>query len=140
VFEYDGLFYIIDYKSNYLGPRAEDYCKANIEAVMASHHYYLQYLIYTVALNRYLAIRVSGYDYDLHFGGVYYLFLRGIQEATSHGLFFHRPEQTLVKALDTCFDGLGPRVSATSVSRDQLSLPGISQDDDSVEKQGPNRR
>ena len=41
--------------------------------------YYLQYHLYTVALHRFLAQRQPGYRYDKHFGGVLYLFLKGMQ-------------------------------------------------------------
>ena len=45
---------------------------------MTRHHYVLQYLLYSVALHRHLRLRVPGYDYEQHFGGVYYLFVRGM--------------------------------------------------------------
>jgi exodeoxyribonuclease V beta subunit len=66
---------------------------------MIDHDYVLQYLIYTIALDRHLAQRLAGYDYDLHFGGVYYLFLRGL--AQSHepgcGAFFDRPSAEIIR-------------------------------------------
>jgi exodeoxyribonuclease V beta subunit len=100
LFSHDGRFYIADYKSNYLGQRNEDYGQEALERCMASHSYYLQYLIYTVAAHRFLGLRVPGYDYDRHFGGVYYLFVRGISPRT--GVFFDRPEKALVSALSDC--------------------------------------
>jgi exodeoxyribonuclease V beta subunit len=74
---------------------------------MAAHRYDLQYLIYTVALHRYLAHRLPGYRYQRHFGGVYYLFLRGLHpdHGPSRGVFSHRPEPALVEALDRMFAG-----------------------------------
>ena len=59
-----------------------------------------EYLIYAIALDRHLAQRLEGYDYDVHFGGVYYLFLRGL--ARSHppgcGVFFDRPPVETIRA------------------------------------------
>ncbi|MBW2356359.1 MAG: hypothetical protein JRF23_06250, partial [Deltaproteobacteria bacterium] len=78
-----------------------------IKGAMAAHRYDLQYLVYTVALHRYLAQRLPGYRYGEHFGGVYYLFLRGMHpdHGPSPGVFFHRPEPALVEALDRLFAG-----------------------------------
>ena len=77
VFEADGRFWLLDWKSNHLGYRQEDYCTARVDQAMTEHGYHWQYLLYTVALHRYLASRMPEYDYDRHFGGVFYLFVRG---------------------------------------------------------------
>ena len=100
IFQYEGRYYLLDWKSNWLGPDVASYAAPQLEAAMAQHHYYLQALIYTLALDRYLARRVPGYDYDTHWGGSYYLFLRGMQ-ADGHetGVWFGRAERGLVKAL-----------------------------------------
>lgn len=105
VFRFDDRFYIADYKSNYLGPTLEDYREDELSAAMISHRYDLQYLIYTVALHRYLETRIKGYRYDSHFGGVYYLFLRGMNQAHGprYGVFSTRPPESLVDRLDECF-------------------------------------
>ncbi|MEN8261261.1 MAG: PD-(D/E)XK nuclease family protein, partial [Pseudomonadota bacterium] len=101
VFQADGRFYLVDYKSNWLGNRAEDYVPERLKQAIAQHHYYLQYLIYSLALHRYLASRMPHYSYERHFGGVYYLFLRGIDAAVpGNGIFFERPENSLIRALD----------------------------------------
>jgi exodeoxyribonuclease V beta subunit len=102
VFEADGRFYLADYKSNWLGPSLEDYRQDNLNRVMAREAYYLQYLIYCVALHRYLAARVPGYDYETHFGGVRYLFLRGMRPemGVACGIYADRPTRDLIGALD----------------------------------------
>lgn len=91
-------YFLIDYKSNYLGARQSDYLPDRLLQPMIDHDYMLQYLIYSIALDRHLARRLEGYDYDRHFGGVYYLFLRGL--AKSHppgcGIFFDRPSADLL--------------------------------------------
>ena len=74
IFEHEGLYYVADYKSNSLA----DYAPENLVPTMADSHYYLQYLLYSVALHRYLKKRVAGYNWDTHIGGVYYLFIRGM--------------------------------------------------------------
>ncbi|SFM95080.1 DNA helicase/exodeoxyribonuclease V, beta subunit [Formivibrio citricus] len=97
VFQYEGRYYLLDWKSNWLGPSFADYAAPQLEAAMAQHHYYLQALIYTLALDRYLARRVRGYDYDTHFGGSYYLFLRGMQpDSSATGVWFGRAQRGLI--------------------------------------------
>jgi exodeoxyribonuclease V beta subunit len=107
VFRHRGRYYIVDYKSNHLGDHLQDYGPRQIRDAMTAHHYDLQYLVYTVALHRHLARRIPGYRYPAHFGGVYYLFLRGMHpdHGPSRGVFFHRPETNLVEALDRMFTG-----------------------------------
>jgi exodeoxyribonuclease V beta subunit len=102
VFEADGRFYLADYKSNWLGASLDDYRQDNLNRVMAREAYYLQYLIYCVALHRYLAARVPGYDYETHFGGVRYLFLRGMRPemGIACGIYADRPARGLIDALD----------------------------------------
>jgi len=101
VFRHDGRFYVADYKSNHLGDRAADYAPARLVRSMREHHYYLQYHLYTLALHRWLAVRVRDYDYDRHFGGAYYLYVRGMspEHAPGTGVFFDRPPRALVEAL-----------------------------------------
>jgi len=101
ILEYEDKYYIIDYKSNFLGLDQSFYSIDNIATHMSSHHYHLQYLIYCVAVNRYLQTRIANYDYDQHFGGVHYLFLRGMQkDIPDSGIFSHRPEKQLILDLD----------------------------------------
>lgn len=100
LFEHQSTFYILDYKSNLLGPSPDGYGFSRVQEAMASDHYYLQYLIYTVAANRYLSRRVKGYSYEEHFGGAAYLFLRGLHSGSEHGVFFDRPGDRLIAALE----------------------------------------
>ncbi len=101
VFRYNGRYYLIDWKSNHLGNRPVDYTSDRLTVVMEREFYILQYHLYTVALHRFLALRQPGYNYDLHFGGVFYLFLRGIHPALgpASGIFHHRPERCFVEEL-----------------------------------------
>ena len=106
VFEADGRFWLVDYKSNWLGAEAAAYRGERLAAVMAREAYMLQYLIYTVALHRYLRQRLPDYRYERHFGGVFYLFLRGMTPtAPDQGVFRTRPAPELVEALDRLLAG-----------------------------------
>lgn len=102
VFESGGRFYLVDYKSNWLGERYECYRSDKLAEVMLRESYHLQYLIYTLALHRYLGWRLPDYDYDRHFGAVYYLFLRGIDPdlGPEYGIYRDRPARALIEALD----------------------------------------
>jgi exodeoxyribonuclease V beta subunit len=101
VFRFEGRYYIVDWKSNDLGPSLEDYRRERIEAAMADGFYHLQYLLYTLALDRYLSSRVPGYDYASHFGGVFYVFLRGVDpgRGPGHGVFHAFPPEPLIRRL-----------------------------------------
>ena len=100
-------WYVLDYKSNWLGPRPEDYAPEALAGAMQAGGYVLQSLIYLVALHRYLAVRLPEYDYERHVGGAFYLFLRGIDPATGmhRGVYFDRPTPACIHALDECFGG-----------------------------------
>ena len=102
VFGHEGRFYIADYKSNFLGGQFGDYEPPGLEQSVFERRYDLQYLLYTLALHRYLRQRLRGYDYERHFGGIYYLFLRGMrpESGPACGVYFDRPELALVEALD----------------------------------------
>jgi exodeoxyribonuclease V beta subunit len=107
VFRHQGRFYIVDYKSNLLGRDLSAYGREKMREAIREHRYDLQYLIYTLALHRLLIQRVPGYDYERHFGGAYYLFLRGMRPAhgARYGIWYDRPERTLVQRLDRLFAG-----------------------------------
>ncbi len=99
IFRRDNRFYIVDWKSNYLGANMADYSAERLPVIMEREFYTLQYHLYAVALHRYLALRLPDYHYDLHFGGIYYLFLRGMNPASGHGILFNRPSSELINSL-----------------------------------------
>ncbi|HUV06210.1 MAG TPA: 3'-5' exonuclease, partial [Spirochaetia bacterium] len=107
VFVYEGRYYLADWKSNYLGPSIQDYDRDRISRVMEEEYYFLQYHLYALALHRYLSHTLGQYDYERHFGGVYYLFLRGIDpvSGSGYGLFHDRPSEQLIWKLDRYFSG-----------------------------------
>jgi exodeoxyribonuclease V beta subunit len=104
VFEREGRFYLADWKSNFLGPDLEAYGQVALREVMMRELYVLQYHLYAVALDRYLAFRIPEYQYSTHFGGVYYLFLRGMKRecGSEYGVFYDRPSEALVRELSHC--------------------------------------
>ncbi|MCO4210001.1 exodeoxyribonuclease V subunit beta [Aeromonas hydrophila] len=112
VFEWQGRWYLLDYKSNHLGMSPADYSRPALEQAMAEHRYDLQYQLYSLALHRLLALRLPGYDFEQHFGGVFYLFLRGMPQG---GIFHTRPSRELVQGLDRLF-GEGAASALAEVS------------------------
>ncbi|HEY0884465.1 MAG TPA: exodeoxyribonuclease V subunit beta [Ramlibacter sp.] len=106
VYEHQGRWHVLDWKSNHLGSSAADYGPQSVHRAMDAQGYHLQYLLYTVALHRYLKQRLRGYDYDWHFGGVHYLFVRGVRpgwtsaDGSPAGVFFDRPAREAIEALD----------------------------------------
>ena len=105
----DDRWYVIDYKSNWLGPHESAYRREQLEEAMRHHGYHLQYLLYLTALDRHLRIRLPDYDYDRHMGGVFYLFVRGIRPGLpGNGVFADRPARETVEAIGACLGEWAP--------------------------------
>jgi exodeoxyribonuclease V beta subunit len=115
-------WFVADYKSNRLDPRRErrypqqHFCHEGMRYEMEQHHYFLQYHIYSLALHRYLRWRLGedAYDYDRDFGGIYYLFIRGMTGPQTpregervNGCFHDRPPRAVIEALDRAFEQPG---------------------------------
>ena len=99
--EVSGKYFIIDYKTNYLGEWPEDYLRENLEQAMHSHNYGLQYWLYSLVLHRRLKNNLAGYRYKQHFGGVFYLFVRGMSSSTpGAGVYFSLPEEVQLQRLE----------------------------------------
>jgi exodeoxyribonuclease V beta subunit len=101
VFEHQGRFYLLDWKSNHLGFDPQDYQQASIQAAMAQHGYHLQSLIYALSVHRYLKRRKRQYDHAQHFGGIFYLFVRGVRPdwPPQSGVYFHQPQLQVLDEL-----------------------------------------
>ncbi|MDG6283265.1 exodeoxyribonuclease V subunit beta [Glaesserella parasuis] len=100
----DGKFYVIDYKSNFLGYLPQDYQAEKLAKTMGQFRYDLQYLLYTLAVHRYLSARLGeNYNYEQHFGGVAYLFLRGMNGEPNSGVYFDKPSMELIEEMDRLF-------------------------------------
>jgi exodeoxyribonuclease V beta subunit len=100
VARHEGRYWVVDWKSNHLGGCVADYGPAALAGSMEHHDYILQYHLYVLAWHRHLQARVRSYDYDEHFGGVCYAFLRAAQPGRSDGMFHDRPQRALVEGLD----------------------------------------
>lgn len=100
VFRHDGRYYLLDWKSNWLGPRSSDYSKNHLEHTMSRSFYSLQSWLYALALDRFLAQRVSGYRFEVEFGGIFYIFVRGLNPTSpEHGVHFSKPDAAFIKLL-----------------------------------------
>jgi exodeoxyribonuclease V beta subunit len=103
VFAHEERFYVLDYKSNYLGALMRDYAQPQLAAAMAEAMYDLQALLYGVALHLSLQQRLPDYDYDRHCGGALYLFLRGQQASVpGSGVYTWRPSRDMVERVAAC--------------------------------------
>ncbi len=107
---------MLDWKSNHLGFTREDYRAGRIAGAMQEHGYALQAALYSLAVHRYLGQRLRGYDYERHFGGVFYLFVRGVRpgwldaDGVPLGTWFHRASAQTLASLDALLEA--PRVAA----------------------------
>ncbi len=114
IFEHGGRWYLVDWKSNDLGPSTADYGAEGTWQAMAYHHYVLQYHLYLLALHRFLSRRLDGYDYRRHVAGAFYVFLRGLERPADApgstdavGWYLDRPPLALIEALDRLIGGDG---------------------------------
>ena len=111
VFEQAGRFHVVDWKSNHLGMTPADYGGASMARAMDAHGYHLQYLLYSLAVHRYLQQRMPDYRYEDHYAGVTYLFVRGVRpgwaDATGQpaGVYSHRPSRRAIEALSALLGG-----------------------------------
>ncbi|MDD1611040.1 MAG: PD-(D/E)XK nuclease family protein, partial [Methylococcaceae bacterium] len=98
--EYQGRYYVMDYKTNTL----LDYNEASLTLAMREHNYGLQYWLYTLVLHRYLQNRLPNYDYETHFGGVRYLFVRGmLPDVPMSGVYQDKPDCQRINQLAALF-------------------------------------
>lgn len=110
VCEHQGRYYIIDYKSNRLGKTRESYDESTIAEAMRLHNYELQYWLYTLAVHRHLRRWKESYRYAEHFGGIYYLFVRGMfPDIPGSGVFSDRPDELTLNRLDRCLSNTDDR-------------------------------
>jgi exodeoxyribonuclease V beta subunit len=101
VFEHEGRYWVLDYKSNALGPGDAAYTRAAMAAGMAAHRYDIQGAIYLLALHRLLRARLGDdYSPEEQLGGAVFLFLRGIANPATHGCYLIEPDLELLDGLD----------------------------------------
>ncbi|EMI4153627.1 exodeoxyribonuclease V subunit beta [Vibrio parahaemolyticus] len=120
VFEHQGKYYVLDWKSNHLGDDVTHYHGEALKSAMADHRYDLQYQIYALALHRFLRSRLANYRYEQHFGGVYYLFLRGMDGQSDHGIFAAKPTLDFLQEMDRLIDGQVLETRSTQAGQMEL--------------------
>ncbi|MGD8284593.1 MAG: exodeoxyribonuclease V subunit beta [Desulfobacterales bacterium] len=101
VFNSQGRFYLVDWKSNHLGSTPDRYDQASLSKTMQENVYILQYHIYTLAVHTYLRLQKPNYRYERDFGGVFYIFIRGVDERWNpeYGIFYDLPHPALIHEL-----------------------------------------
>jgi exodeoxyribonuclease V beta subunit len=101
VFEHDGLYYVLDYKTNKLMQGYDDWsCQQGI----LSHRYDVQAMLYVLALHRHLSTRLANYDYDRHMGGAIYWFIRGADpQQPQQGIWQCKPSLAELESLSHIF-------------------------------------
>jgi exodeoxyribonuclease V beta subunit len=105
VFEIDGRYWVLDYKSNALGAGDDAYTRLAMEAGMAGHRYDIQGTIYMLALHRLLRARLGdAYEPEYQLGGALFLFLRGIANPETHGCCVLAPDMELLDKLERLLD------------------------------------
>jgi len=114
IFVKDGRYYVLDYKSNHLGEDIDCYDSDAMSMAMTDHRYDFQYQLYSLALHRFLASRLNDYEFEQHFGGVYYLFLRGMDRTNQQrqGIFYNWPSKVFIEQLDALFSDTLPQENA----------------------------
>lgn len=110
LYEYEGKYYVLDYKSNYLGDKVEDYDIQSLHREMDKHGYWLQAAIYQVALYRFLKLRIKSFvgHEAQYMGAVEYYFIRAADESFveklgKFGSLTWQVPLGLIKALDEFF-------------------------------------
>ncbi|AKC60434.1 exodeoxyribonuclease V subunit beta [Blochmannia endosymbiont of Camponotus (Colobopsis) obliquus] len=104
VFRHKQRYYILDYKSNWLGKSNTYYSSTRIKKEIILHRYELQYQLYTLAVHKFLCQKLPNYTYQKNFGGIFFLFIRGINTIPSkHGIYFCRPKKELIHELNVLF-------------------------------------
>ncbi|MFZ9734606.1 MAG: exodeoxyribonuclease V subunit beta [Burkholderiaceae bacterium] len=101
---HEGRYFVVDYKSNWLGPTDADYTAEALAVSVLENRYELQYALYLLALHRLLRSRIPNYSYDQHIGGAAYFFLRGLH-GPCRGVHFERPPLACIASLDSLFLG-----------------------------------
>ena len=101
VFEHEGRYWVLDYKSNSLGAGDAAYSHAAMAHAMAAHRYDIQGAIYMLALHRLLKSRLGdAYHPAEQLGGAIFLFLRGIANPVTRGCYLIEPDLALLDGLD----------------------------------------
>ncbi|XBC44249.1 MAG: hypothetical protein U0W94_02140 [Buchnera aphidicola (Schlechtendalia peitan)] len=104
IFKWNHKYYLLDYKSNWLGYFNCDYAPEKIKKVIIKHHYDLQCQLYSIALHRYLQQRIKDYSFTKYFGGIYIMFVRAIDNSNlNKGVLFTLPNLEIINNVNNLF-------------------------------------
>ncbi|CAL4043496.1 RecBCD enzyme subunit RecB [Buchnera aphidicola (Tetraneura ulmi)] len=105
IFLWKKKYYILDYKSNWLGNNEKSYSIKNIQLAMVKNQYCLQYQIYSLAMHRYLKSKIKNYNFEKYFGGIIYFFIRAVDKNKDHkyGVFKTNTNKNQIKKLEKLF-------------------------------------
>ncbi|CAL4323311.1 RecBCD enzyme subunit RecB [Buchnera aphidicola (Chaitophorus populicola)] len=103
MFKTNKKYYLIDYKSNFLGKNSQFYTQKYLKQEITNKKYYIQYYLYSIALHRFLKLKLKNYKFKKNFGGIYYIFLRGINQKNKNGIFFYSPSYQTIKKINHHF-------------------------------------
>ena len=110
LFEHDGYYYVVDWKSNKLGGKAANFSAEGVKAEMAKEGYFFQYLLYSAVLHKFLKETLgTAYSWERNFGGIRYYFLRGISAEGKAPVFEDRPGENLLDRLCEALGMEGPQ-------------------------------
>ncbi|XKF15976.1 exodeoxyribonuclease V subunit beta [Halomonas sp. BLK-85] len=101
-FEHQGRFYVLDWKSNYLGPNDAAYAPDALCHALLEKRYDVQSALYLLAMHRLLKSRLPNYDPRQHLGGAMTVFLRGSRHP-ERGVYGAPAPVELIEALDRLF-------------------------------------
>ena len=108
----DGRWWVIDWKSNWLGSSVDAYTPQALQTDALKHFYPLQWTLYLIALHRHLSARLLDYDPARHLGGAAYCYLRGLQQQNpTSGWLVHRPTPAFIAAIDAALGGNPPKAT-----------------------------
>lgn len=97
IFRLNKKYYFLDWKSNYL----KDGYEGDIFIEEVKRHYELQYEIYLTAFIEWLKNNLDNFNYERDFGGIYYIYLRGINLKNKNGIFYLRPDENEFESIRT---------------------------------------
>ena len=86
IFSFQGKYYIIDWKTNYLGNTEKCYAQDKLHKNIVQEKYFLQAFIYNIALFQYLSYKYGEVKAKEKYGATFYVYLRGI-ESDSFGIY-----------------------------------------------------
>lgn len=93
---WQGAWGVIDWKTNKLGIDATAYAQPALQNCVEQQHYFLQAVLYLLALRRFL-------PQGTPVAGAWVVFLRGIQANSSAGILSINPPSALLQELDELF-------------------------------------